>query len=440
MTLKENEHIELKKSVSELKDALKSVSAILNKHKKGIVYFNVSPNGVPVKNDVSEKTLRKISQTISDKIEPKIYPHISVVNIKSIDVIKVQFEGHQTPYSAEGRYYIRVADEDKQMSQAQLRQFILKNKDLRWDSIPNAGFNIKDIDANKVKNFCKLADIKFSSSKNVLENVNLIKNGELLNGAIILFGKNPIKYFQNVKLMCSVFGTNNTATIIDQKEYEGDIFYLIETAVKYILQNIHIGMKIDGLYRNDIPEINSEALREAVINSFLHRDYFDPDFVSVLIFKNRVEIRNPGKLFGGITIKDILTKNISRRRNEVIADILSRAHYGERKGHGIALIKELEPEAKFEQIGDIFITEFIRPTYNISKDLIERLVEGLVENQKKIVLYIWENPKISKRELSEKLGVSTTTIDKNIEKLKKIKILERIGPDKGGRWQINENI
>ncbi len=439
MKLNENEHIELKKSVSELKDALKSISAILNKHKKGTVYFNIAQNGNPVKNDVSNKTLRKISQAISDKIEPKIYPHITIETIESFDVIKVEFEGHHTPYSADGRYYIRVADEDKQMSQAQLKQLVLKNKDFRWDTIKSTEYSVKDIDANKVRKFCNLADIKYTTAKDVLQNVNLIKNGELLNSAIILFGKNPTKYFSNVKLMCSVLGTNNTAAIIDQKEFEGDIFYLIETAVKYILQNIHIGMKIDGLYRNDIPEINKEALREAVINAFLHRDYFDPDFVYVFIFKNRVEIRNPGKLFGGITIEDILTKNISRRRNEVIADILSRAHYGERKGHGIAFIKEVEPEAKFEQVGDVFISEFSRPTYETSKELVERLVEGLVENQRKIIFLIWENPKISKRELSEKLNISTTAVDKNIEKLKKMKILKRIGSPKGGMWKIFEN-
>ncbi|NOX19160.1 MAG: ATP-binding protein, partial [Chlorobi bacterium] len=135
MQLQENEHIELKKSAAELKDALKSISAMLNKHKKGTIYFNVNSGGVPVKNDVSDKTLRKISQIISDKIEPRIYPHISIEKIKLIDVIKIQFEGAQMPYSAEGRYYIRVADEDRQMSQAQLKQFILKNKDLRWDSL-----------------------------------------------------------------------------------------------------------------------------------------------------------------------------------------------------------------------------------------------------------------------------------------------------------------
>ncbi len=436
MKFEENEFCELKKSVSELKEAMKSISAILNKHNKGTIYFNVNPIGVPVFNKISDKTLRKISQSISDKIEPKIFPEISLVEVDSIEVIKVDFEGYQTPYSADGRDYMRVADEDKQMSQAQLKQLIIKGKNIRWDSISNFNLKIEDIDESKVRKFCSLIDIKFTSVISVLQNMNLIDGDVLLNSAILLFGKNPTNYFRNVRLSCALFGSNDTSLIIDQKEFDGDLFYLIETALNYILQNIHLGMKIENLIRKDIPEINKEALREAVINAFLHRDYFDPDMISIFIFRNRVEIRNPGKLFGGITIEDILTKNISRRRNEVLADILSRAHYGERKGHGIAFIRKAEPYVKFEQIGDIFITKFYRPSYRLSKEVVEELVEGLVESQRKIVFYIWENPKISKRELSEKLRISKTAVDKNIEKLKKINVLERIGADRGGRWQI----
>ncbi len=436
--MKENEKTEFKKSASEIKEALKSIAAILNKHQKGILYFGIKPDGLPIKNDISERTLRRISQAITNKIEPHIYPVITTEKINSVEVIKVVFEGSQTPYSADGRYYIRVADEDRQMTQEHLKQFILKNQDLRWDSISNEKLSLKDIDVNKIKTFCKMADIRFTNTRNILENHNLINNDKILNSAIILFGKNPVKYFNNAKLMCSLFASTNSSTILDQKEYTGAIFFLIEQAEKYILQNIHIGMKIKDLYRKDIPEIDKEAIREAVINAFLHRDYFDPDFVSVNIFKDRIEIRNPGKLFGGITIKEILTKNISRRRNEIIADILSHAHYVERKGRGIALIKEKEPNTEFAQVGGLFITTLKRTGYRIPKELIEKLVEGLVENQQKIALFIWENPKISKRELSEKLDISTTAVDKNIEKLKKINILERIGPAKGGRWKINE--
>ena len=106
----------------------------------------------------------------------------------------------------------------------------------------------------------------------------------------------------------------DSATIIDRHDFDGDILELIEEAQKYILKNIHIGMRLNGLYREDVPEISVEAMREAIINAFCHRDYRDPDYVHIAIFKNRVEIRSPGGLYGGLTIAKIRQGNVSKRR------------------------------------------------------------------------------------------------------------------------------
>ena len=130
-------------------------------------------------------------------------------------------------------------------------------------------------------------------------------------------------------------------------------------------------------------------MREAVINAFLHRDYYDPDFVSISVFKDRVEIKNPGNLFGGLTISDITFRNISKRRNEVIADLFNRAHLGERKGRGIALILEKEPATKFEQLAGIFITTFKRKKdVSTQRDLIPHFVGELTGGIKKVYNFI----------------------------------------------------
>ncbi|MBC8183677.1 ATP-binding protein [candidate division KSB1 bacterium] len=130
MNISESEHIEFKKSLTQLKSSLKSIAAILNKHNKGELFFGLKDDGIPIKNTYSEKTLRDISQTISHKIEPKIYPNIAFVEFNSIKVIKVTFEGFDVPYSADGRYYLRVADEDKLLSSAELRKIVLDNQDV----------------------------------------------------------------------------------------------------------------------------------------------------------------------------------------------------------------------------------------------------------------------------------------------------------------------
>ena len=122
----EDEITELKKSTSELKEAIVSIVSILNKHRHGKLYFGIRDDGTVVGQEVSGKTLRDISEVISNKIEPKIYPKISNVKIEDKECILVEFEGEDVPYFADGRAYIRVSDRDQKLSISEMRRRFLK--------------------------------------------------------------------------------------------------------------------------------------------------------------------------------------------------------------------------------------------------------------------------------------------------------------------------
>jgi len=459
MKFSESETLELKKSTAQLKNGIISIASILNKHGHGELYFGIKDDGTVVGQEMSEKTIRQISQAIAENIEPKIYPEINHIKIKSTDCIHIKFSGNERPYYAFGRAFIRIGDEDRRLSAKELENMIVeKNREqLRWDREICHDASIEEMSEEKVKRFLKKANLEYSGIPNALEKLNLLKNARLLNPVILFFGKKPEKFFPNAKLRCAVFGTTATAFIIDRQEYTGDVFYLIEKAEEYILKNIHIGMKLNGMYRVDVPEISKDAFREAVINAFCHRDYYEYDSVNIAIFKDRLEIRNPGGLFGGLTIEQIKNEMVSKRRNEIIAELFHRIHFIEKWGRGISLILSEEPTADFKEVADIFITTFKRKNYVSKKEkfpegqekkeegrgladgLVEKLVEGLVENQKKIVRLIHSDPHITKKKMAKTIGVSTTAVDKNIDTLKKRGILKRIGPDKGGHWEILEH-
>ena len=123
----EDEMTELKKSTSELKEAIISIVSILNKHQKGVLYFGIKNNGTIIGQQIGEDTLRNISRKITDSIEPKIYPIIEIVKLNNKNCIKLEFEGTDVPYFANGRAYMRVSDEDKQLTQRELKNLILKN-------------------------------------------------------------------------------------------------------------------------------------------------------------------------------------------------------------------------------------------------------------------------------------------------------------------------
>ncbi|MBW6461800.1 MAG: ATP-binding protein [DPANN group archaeon] len=102
---KESETLELKTSTSELKEAVISIVAMLNKHQTGTLYFGIKDNGDVIGQSVSQKTLRGVSKTIADYVEPKIFPEIRHEIVDDKDCIKVEVNGQNIPYYAYGRAY-----------------------------------------------------------------------------------------------------------------------------------------------------------------------------------------------------------------------------------------------------------------------------------------------------------------------------------------------
>ncbi len=432
--MRESETLELKRSTSELKEGIISIVSILNKHQKGELYFGIKNDGFVVGQMVTENTIREISKTISDNIEPKIFPKINEVVLEGKKCVHVEFTGNDVPYYAYGRAYVRVGDEDRQLSAKEIEKTILeRNKDrMAWDKEICKEAKLSDISTQKLKWFLKKAGKSFDTVENSLKKLGLLSQGKLLNTAVILFARNPEKFFPNAKLRCAVFGETKAVTI-DMQEYVGDLFTLIEKAEKYILENIHVGMRLEGMYRVDVPEIDKEAFREAVINAFCHRDYYLYDSVNIAIFKNKLEIRSPGLLYGGLTVEKIKTKEVSERRNELLAEMFHQVHFIEKWGRGIGLILSKEPDTNFEEVGRQFVVTFKRKT-----PIPETGEKTGEKTREKIIQLIRENPRITTKELAEKTGLSTKGVEWNLKSLKDEKKLRRVGGRKEGFWEVLE--
>ena len=447
MQLIESETLELKKSTSELKVGVVSLVAMLNKHHRGELWFGIKNDGTAVGQSISDASLREVSRSIGDHIEPKVYPSVEKVMVDNKHCIRVLVEGKEVPYYAYGRAYIRVGDEDRQLSARELENIILeKNRDhLRWDMeiCPQAAQD--DISSAKLKRFLKTCGLKYDTLQNALDKLNLIKKNKIRNAAVLCFGKRPEKFFANAKLRCATFGTTDTTVTLDMKDITGDVFTLIEKAEEYILEHVNIGMRLEGLLRVDVPEIDREAFREAIINAFCHRDYREYDSVNIAVFKDRIEIRNPGLLYGGLTISDIREKMVSIRRNELLAELFQRSHLIEKWGRGINMILEREPATEFEEVGSIlFVARFWRKelqrgvTHKASVTSEETPGKMSGKTSGKILDEISRNHEITIPELSALIAVTERTVERNIQTLQRIGRLRRIGPAKGGHWEVIE--
>lgn len=448
----ESETVEFKTSLAELKQGLISLVAMLNKHGQGDLWFGIAPSGKPAGLMANEKTLRDVSQAIGVHIDPRLYPEITSVDVAGKTCLRVQATGHQKPYFAHGRAYIRVADEDRQMSARELESLILKRNSaaLRWDNEPSA-MALGELSEDKIRRFVERAGLPWDhdgdSTANAFTKLGLMQGAQIVNAARLFFAHQPIQ------LRCAVFASTTSATILDRHDFDGDILELIEEAEKYILKNIHIGMRLEGLRRVDVPEISRAALREAIINAFCHRDWRHPDYVQVAVYKNRVEIRNPGGLFDGLTFEAMRRGNVSHRRNPLIAELFRRIDMVEAWGRGMPLILQNAPDAEFREIASLFIASFERPSAaavtgpetgleTSPKTSLETGLENTKKTPKKhqetILQHLRQHPQANVQELMDATGLSANGVKYHLNQLKQTGKLRRLGATKGGRWEVTE--
>lgn len=449
MKLKESETLELKKSTSELKEAIVSIVAILNKHSRGELYFGVRNDSVAVGQSVSEKTIREISQSISENIEPKIYPKVREEEITGKDCIVVNFEGTDAPYFAFGRAYMRVGDENRQLSAKELEKiFLRKNRErLKWDSWPSE-YKLKDINGNLLRQYIEKANIagrisfSFDNKESILKKLGLIRDKKLLKAAEVLFcNKNSLK------VQLAVFAGNDKLTFLDIQMYEGNIFDLIEKSEQYLKEKMNWRAEISGLQRKEIPEIPMKALREAIINSFCHRDYYASESNYVAVFKDRIDISNPGRFPEGLEPQDFISgEHESVLRNPLIAEVLYKSKEIEHWGSGLKRIcdecKVNKVKVEFELRKSGFAVTFYRPFIGITPPPTPPVppLAGATELETKIHSILAANPRMSRTELADNLGIKLDTVKEYIKRLKNKKLLKRIGTTSKGHWEVKKNL
>lgn len=440
----ENEFVEFKKTTSELNEGIISIVSILNKHKHGELFFGIKNNGVPFRFEINDSTMRDISRKIYESIKPQIYPTIEKIIIDGIQVIKVTFMGDDVPYSAFGRYYIRTADEDRELTPNELRKIMISNEyEENWGDKLST-YTIDDINDTSLKNFYNSAtecgrfpNIGYDK-ETILEKNNLIRKGFLTNSGVMLFSNvNPIT------LKMVVFATDQRLTILDMKSIKGNIFDLIEKGVDFIIKNIRWKVVINekSLQRQEIPEIPLVALREAIINSFAHARYDGNVQHEIDIYSNRISIINPGSFANDFTPLDFYERNLkSYLRNRTISDVLYLCKDVETCGHGFKKIYNLCKES-YVQVSYInnendFTIEFSRIDRNKVGE-INGEINGEISKEEIVVLNVLKNNKYAKKEELIKLtNFSSRTIDRIIRLLKDKGLIVRVGSKKSGHWDV----
>jgi len=200
------------------------------------------------------------------------------------------------------------------------------------------------LDSDKVKNFVRTARAKRgfplreeSPMEDVLIHLNLMDEGRITNAAILLFGKQPQKYFINSEIRCAYFhGTSVAKPIPSYKVFKGDVFELVDQAVDFVLAKLDysVGTRKEQVQIPGGYEIPKEIVAEAIVNAVAHRDYTSNGSVQVMLFSDRLEIWNPGSLPLGWTTEKLKKLHSSVPANPLLAEPMYLAGYIERLGTG----------------------------------------------------------------------------------------------------------
>jgi len=350
---------------------LKTVVAFANTSSgKIIIGVNDEREVIGVPDDEIFGMMDSIADSINTNCHPQLLPEIFLATIgdKSIIVVEI-IESSARPYflKHEGVLkgtYIRIGATSVLASPEVIEDLRMSGKNKSFDEQVCLDFEATD---KRISEVCKLlgekSDRRFT--KTDLLNMKLLtQSGDSVhatNAFALLCDDNP---FPHASIRCGLF-KEDRSIILDRKEYGGSVIRQVENAQKFILSNIRLGMEVQDLYRKDIYEVPEDALREAILNMAIHRNYSIQESASfVSVYDDRVEILSPGMLPWGIDMEKIMSGR-SMARNKVIMSAFKAAGLIESFGTGIGrmhrLCKEYGiPSPEIKEDGIDFTVTFFR--------------------------------------------------------------------------------
>ncbi len=441
----EGYNAEFKVSVpSKVKELTEEVCAFANAA-GGVLLIGIN-DANEIKGVTIDNAKRSAIQNSLGEISPNLPCSLYIVDVdgKSIGVIEVS-SGPNKPYVLSGAIYIRLGPNTQKLTTAeQMRDFFQHSEKIYFDEAPCAGF-IPDtmVDQEFLSHFKAEAHISSSIPyEQIYRSLKLYNNNQgFKNGAVLFFGKQPESFIEKAIIRCVAYQGTDKRYIIDDKPFGGNLFAQYMQALQWLRGKLNVSYDIEGQGsgpRKEIWEIPETAFKEAIINSLSHRDYYDKGAVTLVeVFDDRVEITNPGGLVSAIPESEFGKR--SHSRNPLIFGLFARMHLVEQVGSGIGRIQDLMkqadlPEPVFQKEG-MFNVILHRP-HNVPLPV---SVESSQKSSQKILNAIMENPAITINEIAAALGVSKSTVDRLIKKLKADNLLVREGKAKKGVWTVIGN-
>ena len=435
----ESETLEFKERWTDT--ALETLSAFANQQ-GGRLLIGVTNDGDLRGWNGKDSELNALASKISDLV--KIQPSVEQISVNNFNVVVIAVMPSGLPIAYHGRYFKRVAGTTREMNADELGRLFLTKMGITWDSIEGA-FNWDEFDLETINEFINNARPRLphlnqnEPVSRIFEKLELLHDGKPTRGALMLFGKNPQRYFVSAQVHIGRF--REGGVIADDKLLTGNLFRLLNKTMDLLSFYLKVRLEINhhdivrdasrDLRRKEIWDYPLDALREALLNALIHRDYFDASGdIMVRVHDNRIIISNPGELPAGMTVDELKVKgHRSVPRNPLMAKVLYYSGLIEKWGTGTTRMIEvcLEnglPEPEFKSGKGWFEISFSTQIYR--DELWNKL--GLNERQIQAMQYLSSAGRITNAEYRRFIGVPVYTAKRDLAVLVEKGLLKKEGP------------
>lgn len=434
----------------------------------GVIYIGIKDDGEVLGVSNAKKLMEDIPNKIISKMS--IYPDVRQIEKDGKDVIEIEVAPSIAAVSLDGVVYKRVGATNQILKGTALQEFYLSRPSGAWDAriIPDAKLDEIDPDAVEYLKESGIRKGRLSkesakdSVEKVLKSLNLMTEGDKLTmAALLLFGKNPQRHCIDARFKIGRFGAG-AANLIIQDLVDGDLIRMPDRVLdildaKYLVRPIHY----KGLRRVEPLEIPEKGLREIICNSIIHKQYDGPD-IQMRVYDDRIDLWNFGKLPEGYTFEQMFMPHRSMPRNKLIANAFYYAGLIEAWGRGFEIITE-----EFTKDGlavPTFKEEFGGVTAIIKREIFQAIQLGSRGNSKQdgpkngpnndpnnlterqsLIIGILENqgqpddpnnePE-TRSSIAKKLGISESTVKRELAFLSSIGKIKHFGPRSHGRWMV----
>jgi len=424
----------------------------------GSLVLGKNDRGVAVGLADAKRLLEDLPNKIRDLMG--IVVEVNLIKEAGCDLIEIITPAYPSPISYRGHYYLRSGSTLQELKGASLDRFILSRQGKTWDGLPMPQVSVGDLSEGAISRFERLAGesgrLGLGASKSgrgaaLLEKLRLLEGGYLKRAAVMLFHADPQSFASGASVKLAFFRSDTELAY--QDEITGPLIDQPRTVLDTLtLKYLKAVVSYEGIQRIESYPVPEVALREAILNALIHRDYADAAPVQIRVYENKLRIWNPAELPEGWTQKKLLGEHPSRPFNPAIAQVFFRAGEIEAWGHGIERIYQAckqagvpKPRIRYEP-GEMTVEFSFAKSYLQAASgggakqakVGEKRGERVGENNTSIVKEILANPKITVKELSMMLGVGKTSMGLIISNLKALGVLRRVGSARGGHWEISQ--